>query len=63
MHVATAHHVHKVYIADTTPPAISCPPNLTLECTAVTTPANTGTAAASDNCQGTGVPLPVIWIK
>ena len=52
-----------INIVDTTPPAISCPPNLTLECTAVTTPANTGTAAASDNCQGTGVPLPVIWIN
>ena len=52
-----------IVIVDTTPPAIACPPNLTIECTEDTSPAHTGTASASDNCQGTGVPLPVIWIN
>ena len=37
-------------IVDTTPPAISCPENLTLECDASTSPSETGVATASDNC-------------
>ncbi len=39
-----------VTIHDSTNPTMSCPPNVTIECTASTLPANTGTASASDNC-------------
>jgi len=37
-------------IVDTTPPEISCPPDVTLECPADTTPAETGQATATDVC-------------
>jgi len=39
-----------VTVEDVEPPQITCPPALTLECLADTSPANTGTATASDNC-------------
>ncbi|MFZ1678536.1 MAG: SdrD B-like domain-containing protein [Saprospiraceae bacterium] len=39
-----------ITIHDSTPPAISCPVNKTIECTASTLPANTGTSTATDNC-------------
>ena len=43
--------VQKVFeVNDTEPPVISCPGNLTIDCTADTSPANTGTATATDNC-------------
>lgn len=35
---------------DITAPTINCPPNTTISCNAITTPANTGMATASDNC-------------
>jgi hypothetical protein len=38
---------------DTTAPVISCPPNITLECGDDTSPANTGTANATDVCDPT----------
>ncbi|HZV70930.1 MAG TPA: ice-binding family protein [Saprospiraceae bacterium] len=41
-----------VSIVDDIAPTISCPANLTLECTASTLPASTGTATAIDNCAG-----------
>ncbi len=41
---------------DTTAPGISCPPDLTLQGNADTTPGATGTASAIDNCD----PIPVV---
>ena len=39
-----------VTVQDTISPDITCPPNVTINCNDNTTPANTGTATASDNC-------------
>jgi len=41
-----------IAVIDNTPPVIACPANITIQCTASTLPANTGTAGATDNCDG-----------
>src|SRR4029434_8038977 len=42
-----------ISIDDSQAPLITCPPNITIECTASTLPANTGSATATDNCDST----------
>ncbi len=38
------------FVADTTPPVIACPAEVTVECDESTAPGNTGVATAIDNC-------------
>ena len=47
--------VQTIVVDDSAPPTMTCPPNLTITCTANTLPAATGTATASDNCSGVPV--------
>src|SRR5207249_3984008 len=42
--------VQKITVVDTTKPTITCPPDLVLECPAVTTTNVTGVATAQDTC-------------
>lgn len=42
--------IQTIVVRDITPPLITCPPNLTLECPANTTTNATGVATASDTC-------------
>ena len=46
----TAQCTFDVIVQDTTPPTISCPANVTVECGQPTDPSATGTATASDIC-------------
>jgi hypothetical protein len=50
---ATAHQT--ITVRDTTPPTITSPANLTLECPAVTTTNVTGVATAQDGCGATSI--------
>jgi hypothetical protein len=42
--------VQTINVIDNVGPVISCPPNVTIQCTGNTLPANTGTATSTDNC-------------
>src|SRR5690606_38028098 len=52
----TATCVQNILVDDNVAPVVTCPANVTLDCTEDTSPENTGTATATDNC----APSPVI---
>jgi len=44
-----------ITVTDNTPPSITCPGDVTIDCAASTDPSNTGSATASDDCSGATV--------
>jgi len=50
-------------VIDTLRPAITCPPNATINCGSSTDPSNTGSAVATDNCSGMMVNLSYFDIR
>ena len=51
----TSSCTQQISINDDTPPTISCPANVTVECDESTDPSYTGTPSASDDCSGATV--------
>jgi uncharacterized repeat protein (TIGR01451 family) len=47
--------IQTVFVDDSTPPLVTCPPNVTIECNQSTSTANTGNATATDLCDGLAV--------
>jgi hypothetical protein len=45
--------VQTIVVDDSTNPVLTCPANITIQCTASTLPANTGNPSSSDNCDAT----------
>ncbi len=52
-----------INLFDTTPPVITCPADVTLDCNQSSDPVSTGMATASDDCSSPGTPLADIWIN
>src|SRR5579859_559956 len=51
----SASAVQTITVHDTTPPSITAPPSLVLECPADTTTNNTGVATAQDGCSAVAI--------
>jgi uncharacterized protein affecting Mg2+/Co2+ transport len=50
-----ANAIQTITVRDITPPILSVPPNVTLDCPANTAPSNTGVATATDSCSAVTV--------
>jgi len=55
--------VQVISVADTTAPVLAVPANVAIECTADSSPAGTGQASATDNCDDSSVIAGNVWIN